>query len=302
MIERYKNKSGARLLIEALRTQTLIEGSEKLAMHVSKVATLKEYDAGSVLIEQEAEDNHIILIIAGSVSILVNGREVNRRKPGQHVGEMALIDPKARRAASVLAMETTVTAEVSEPEFSKIADANPRMWRLLALELADRLRQRNDLVKPRNPVPVVFVGSSVGSLPIAREIQTAFDHDPIVVRIWTDGVFGASRFPIDDLEQQVEEADFAVLILGPDDQVISRSEQTDAPRDNVVFELGMFMGAFKRDRTLFIKPRGQDLKIPTDLLGLTPLEYVADDPANLVSLLGPACSEIRKLVETIGPK
>lgn len=302
MIERYQNEAGKRLLVEALRTQTLIEGNEPLAMQVAEIAVLREYNAGVVLMEQEAEDNHIVMIITGSVSILVNGRQVNQRRPGQHVGEMALIDPKARRAASVLAMETTVTAEITEPDFSRIADSNPRLWRLLALELGERLRQRNDLVIPRNPVPVVFVGSSTESLPIAQEIQTALDHDPMIVRIWTDRVFGASNFPIEDLEQQVKEADFAVLILGPDDQVISRSEETDAPRDNVVFELGMFMGAFTRQRTFFLKPRNLDLKIPTDLLGLIPLEYVADDPKNLSSHLGPACSEIRTRVGKIGPR
>ena len=83
---------------------------------------LKEYNVGAVLIEQASEDNHIVMIISGSVSILVNGRQINQRRPGQHVGEMALIDPKAQRSASVLAMETTVTAEIAEPDFSKIAD------------------------------------------------------------------------------------------------------------------------------------------------------------------------------------
>ena len=61
------------------------------------------------------------------------------------------------------------------------------------------------------------------------------------MRLWTDGVFVASQFPIIALEKQVREADFAILVLGPDDKVLSRNERSDAPRDNVILELGLFI-------------------------------------------------------------
>ena len=54
--------------------------------------------------------------------------------------------------------------------------------------------------------------------------------------------FGASQFPIIDLEKQVQEADFAVLVLGTDDVVESRNEKFDAPRDNVIFEFRTIYG------------------------------------------------------------
>lgn len=41
----------------------------------------------------------------------------------------------------------------------------------------------------------------------------------------------------------------------------------------MVFELGLFMGALSRDRTFVVVPHGVDLKIPTDLLGMTTLRY-----------------------------
>ena len=45
---------------------------------------------------------------------------------------------------------------------------------------------------------------------------------------------------ITELQKQIQEVDFAVLVLGADDIVESRNEKSDAPRDNVIFELGLF--------------------------------------------------------------
>ena len=138
-------------------------------------------------------------------------------------------------------------------------------------------------------------------MPIAETINACLAKASVVVRLWTDGVFGASRFPIEDLAQQVSEADFAVLVLGPDDRVISREKESDAPRDNVVFELGLFMGNLGRQRTYLVVPRGHDIKIPTDLLGLTPIQYKPGSD-NLIERLYPVCSELIKQVTKAGTR
>ena len=215
---------------------------------------------------------------------------------------MALIDPSARRSASAVAIEQTVVAKISETSFRPLANKCPRVWQLIATELAKRLQQRNRLVASKNPRPVLFIGSSKESLPIARAIRSNFDHDDFVVKLWTDGVFGASQFVITELEKQIQEADFAVLVLGRDDEVISRNQKSDAPRDNVIFELGLFMGALSHERTFMIIPRGCDIKIPTDLLGLTPLDYRLEDSDDFISLLGPACDQLRGIIRKMGVK
>ena len=53
---------------------------------------------------------------------------------------------------------------------------------------------------------------------------------------------------------------FAVLIATPDDQVRSRGADAPAPRDNVILELGLFMGGLGRPRTILVKQRGQALR------------------------------------------
>ena len=215
---------------------------------------------------------------------------------------MALIDPSARRSASAVAIEQTVVAKISETAFRPLADKCPRVWQLIATELAKRLQQRNRLVASKNPRPVVFIGSSTESLPVARAIRSNFAHDDFVVNLWTDRVFGPSRFPITKLEKQAQEADFAVLVLGTDDLVESRNEKFDVPRDNVILELGLFIGALSHERTFMFVPRGCNIKIPSDLFGLTPLDYRLENSDDFISLLGPACDQLRDIIHKIGVK
>ena len=123
-----------------------------------------------------------------------------------------------------------VTGRITSSAFTVLADANPRMWRNVARVLAERLRQRNRFVSPANPRPVMFVGCSTESLVIGRAIQSALEHDPIVVRVWTDDTFKASRFSVESLDLEVAKVDFAALALSLDDTVIIRDSEALAPR------------------------------------------------------------------------
>jgi CRP/FNR family transcriptional regulator, cyclic AMP receptor protein len=303
MIARFSGEDGRRRLISCLQRQTIIQGNEELATSFVSVIELKQFEPGDTLIRQDAVDTNLLFIVSGRVSIVVNGREVAIRGAGQHVGEMALIDTSARRAASVVAIEPTIVGLISEAEFSTRAENHPRLWRLIALELCERLRQRNGLVPLVNPRPVLFIGSSRESLSIAAELKSGLIHDDILVHLWNDnGIFEASKFPIEDLATQINTSDFAVLVLGPDDRVISRGTESDAPRDNVIFELGLFMGALTRQRTFIVAPRNYDIKIPTDILGLTPLLYQNGSQQDIPALIGPVCDDLRRIIQNMGSK
>jgi predicted nucleotide-binding protein len=210
---------------------------------------------------------------------------------------MALIDPAARRSATVTAAVPALVGKVSEAHFTEIAEAHPRMWRALAFEIAERLRQRGRFLRPPNDKPIVFIGSSREALSVATPIRDGLLCPELEVRLWTDGVFGPSRFPMEDLERQLEQADFAVLVAAADDRVSSRGKDSDAPRDNVIFELGLFMGALARLRTFIVVPRSVDLKIPTDILGLTPVLY---DISSGVPSVTAACAELKSCILKIG--
>jgi CRP-like cAMP-binding protein len=209
MIERFQGDDGRRRLLEALLSQQAVHHTPEMAEDLAKVVKLEEFKAGTAFIRQDAEDTDMFFILAGRADIVVNERVIAERAAGDHVGEMALIDLKAKRSASVIAKETTVVARITEPEFTTIAARHPTLWRYLALELANRLRERNGLVRVPNHKPHLFIGSSVESLVVAREIQSIMAHDKFVVKLWTDGVFTASSTTVRDLMIEVRRADFA---------------------------------------------------------------------------------------------
>jgi predicted nucleotide-binding protein len=71
-----------------------------------------------------------------------------------------------------------------------------------------------------------------------------------------------------NLESLVETAatlDFAALVLTPDDLIESKGKTMNSPRDNVLFELGLFMGRLGRDRTFVVYNRDVPIKLPSAL-------------------------------------
>lgn len=304
MITRFQGDAGRENLRNAILEQQCVAHNPGIADALRDVLELVQFKTGEVLTQQNGTDRDIYLILAGKVSIQVNGREVAIRGADQHVGEMALIDTKARRSATIEAIEDTVAAKISESHFSGIAQSYPDLWRRLALELGNRLRERSKYVREVNPRPVLFVGSSTEGLKVAKQIQVGLSHSGCLVTVWTDNVFVPGHYTMEDLENKVQSADFGVLVCTSDDHVTNVDRGTDrhAPRDNVILEIGMSLGALGRARTFLVHPRGANLKIPTDLLGITPVDYVADDPANLASHLAPVCTQISDVIASLGPR
>lgn len=303
LLERFAGADGERVRLELLLTHSLLEGSREIAAKLLASAELVEYAQGRVLIEQGNSDNDLFVILAGTVSILVNGQEVARRTAGQHVGEMAVVDPAALRSATVVAREESIALRIPEAKFAVIAGEHPELWRRIASELGERLRQRNVFVRQRNPESRIFIGSSRESVAVADSIQAGLSRHPVRATVWTNGVFGPSDFTLEALERAAQESDFAILVLGPDDRIISRKRPHLAPRDNVILELGLFVGALGRRRVFLVLPRGLDLKLPTDMLGITPVMFDhASDPSTLHANLAPSVAELIGVISALGPR
>jgi hypothetical protein len=143
--------------------------------------------------------------------------------------------------------------------------------------------------------PSVFIGSSTEGLKIAKALQVLLEH-PCEVTIWSQGVFGLSQGTLESLVMALDEYDFAVLVLTADDLVHSRDTSASAPRDNVLFELGLFMGGLGRNRTFIVYDRTAGLRIPSDLAGVSAATFEPPTSSNLQSALGAAATRIEEQV------
>lgn len=298
MIERF---SGPGVLEDALMNQRLVRGHRGLAQEISRIAELIDLGAGHELIKQGGDDSDVYLILAGKFEIVVNGRPIAMRGPHEHVGDMAAILPSLRRSATVRSLEPSVVARIQAGQLIELANRHPWMWQQLASVLAERLFQRNALVTSTHDEIRVFVISSAEALPIARAVQEIFAHDPFRIVVWTDGVFKASRYSVESLIEVLDMSDFAVAIAQADDITQSRGETRPSPRDNVLFEVGLFIGRLGRLRSFLLEPASQDVRLPSDLSGITTIPYQPGLDAELLSLLGPACNQLRRLFNEIGP-
>jgi Predicted nucleotide-binding protein containing TIR-like domain len=119
--------------------------------------------------------------------------------------------------------------------------------------------------------------------------------------VWSQGVFEASSVVLDRLIKSLDTFNFGVFVFSPDDIVFMRGQECTVRRDNVVFELGLFVGRLGRERNFVVVPRGQsDLKLPTDLLGLTTISYDETRPApQYQAALGPACRSIQLAIRSV---
>jgi len=159
-------------------------------------------------------------------------------------------------------------------------------------DLARKLLAAED---KKNGRPTAFIGSSSEGLPVANKLQASLEYD-IECIVWNQGtVFGLVYATLESLEAAVRQYDYGIFVFTPDDSLHMRGETKPVARDNVVFELGLFVGQLGRRKAFVVHPRNGAVAIPSDLHGITTATY---DPAqsNLAAALGPACERIRAAV------
>jgi NTE family protein len=119
---------------------------------------------GETLFREGEQGAAMYLVGRGEVRVLSHGatREVCRLGPGEHVGEMAVIDPCPRSATVVAACDTTVW-RLTAQDFESVARGNSELHKLLAVSLARRLRATTAGDVARLSEAVVLVVDARGS-------------------------------------------------------------------------------------------------------------------------------------------
>jgi predicted nucleotide-binding protein len=145
--------------------------------------------------------------------------------------------------------------------------------------------------------PRILIGSSSEALPVANALQMNLDR-VAECTVWNQGVFSLSKSMLEALIDALARVDYAVFVLNDDDVTTIRGESSPTTRDNVIFELGLAIGALGRSKTFMVIPRASvQLRLPTDLLGITAATYQADrQDRNLRAALGPAAMQIQDAI------
>lgn len=150
--------------------------------------------------------------------------------------------------------------------------------------------------------PIIFIGSSSEKANVAKLIARLLGKEEAIPKVWTKLFLAGSTY-IEDLEQVFDQVDFAVFICTGDDYLKIRQEEREAPRDNVILELGMALGRLGRRRSFIVHPKGDSLRLPTDLAGVVPVPYENhSDEEGLKNELGRVCDLLAEAMEKVRPR
>lgn len=289
-------------LIAALLRQHVIANDRAIAGDVALVGDLLEFEPGRRLIEQGAVDREIYFLLAGETRVIINGVRMHTRSAGITVGEMSALNSTIARSATIEAEKETAAWRITHTRLEQVADRHPQLWKRLAVDLACRLEQRNSYVNRANVEPRLFMICSAEALDIAKCIRIGLKYVTRQIVIWSDEqIFESGSYPLEALEKEVNQSDFAIALAEPDDIVRSRDRSQATVRDNVIFELGFFMSRLGRARSLLLVPRGTDVKLPSDFKGLTPIGYSKVGPGDdMPVILGPTIDEIGNIIKKKG--
>ena len=143
--------------------------------------------------------------------------------------------------------------------------------------------------------PRIFLGSSGEQAKLLRAIARGLT-EVADVELWTT-TFNPGRSTLDRLVELSQEVDFAAFVFAQDDWTTSAATQSGqaSPRDNVVFEAGLFGGALGIRRTFILHANGA--KLPSDLLGLTAVRY---DPVTSPAEVRAINQKLRSAIEAEG--
>jgi Predicted nucleotide-binding protein containing TIR-like domain len=148
--------------------------------------------------------------------------------------------------------------------------------------------------------PRIFLGSSGKQQKLLKALTHGLE-EVAHVEPWTTS-FNPGTTTLERLLELTREVDFAVFVFARDDWTADGPPASDhagsgqaSPRDNVVFEAGLFGAALGMRRTFILHASGS--KLPSDLLGLTSVRYGDEITAAEMRVVN---QKLRKAIENEG--
>jgi len=133
--------------------------------------------------------------------------------------------------------------------------------------------------------PKIFIGSSGDGLAVAEQVRTNLSSIGDCL-VWKDsGVWEPNRSTFDNLLRMAGYFDFGVFVATMDDSTETKGATVMEPRDNVILEMALFLGALGRDKSFLLVEEG--VKLPSDFDGIYMARFDRGNAASIAS----ACQE-----------
>lgn len=148
----------------------------------------------------------------------------------------------------------------------------------------------------------IFIGSTSEELDLARAAKTIleFDKDFEVTiwneEIWDRAVFRLNNSYLNDLIRATLQFDFGILIGTKDDKVEVRGIEYLQPRDNILFELGLFIGRLGLNNCAFLID--QEIKGMSDLKGVSLAHFDRTDMETFTSAITKTIGAFKSQVDS----
>lgn len=119
--------------------------SSKELQKIARAADEVTVDAGREVIAQDATGHEAFIVIEGRAEVVRNGQRIAEVGPGDHFGELALLDG-GPRTASVVAETPMTLLVLGQREFAGLIDEVPGLAHKILTSLAQRVRELDDKI------------------------------------------------------------------------------------------------------------------------------------------------------------
>lgn len=119
----------------------LFEGlSKRQIKQVAKLATLVEHPQGTLVVKEGGPGESFMAVVSGQAKVQVNGKTIGRVLPGDHFGEVSLLDGGAR-TASVVAETPMTLLRIQHETFLNALIEDPPLALALMTGIARLIRK-----------------------------------------------------------------------------------------------------------------------------------------------------------------
>ncbi len=117
--------------------------SKKHLQRIASLATRLDLPAGRELTTEGAIGHEFLVVLDGEVDVLIGGKVIATRGPGEFFGEISLLNHQPR-TATVVAKTPVVVEVIGQREFATMLDDEPEVKNTLMSAMAQRLAEIED--------------------------------------------------------------------------------------------------------------------------------------------------------------